>query len=129
MPGARVMAPENLVDAVQRLDQLVTDLRNMLFGNQETRTAGLLNEVDAIKARLDSLTVDVAELKARRGSRGMWTVGYLSLGLAVMFALFGMSGLGGHTIMDVPAPFALFLSALFVVAAVPAFWEAYGWLK
>lgn len=117
------------MDAVARLDQLVTDLRILLWGNEETRNGGLLREVDALKTEVLNLRADVNDLKAHRGNRGMWAVGYTCLCLAVAFALLGVANLGGHQLWDVPATFAIGLSGFFVLAAVPAFWSAYGWLK
>lgn len=125
-----IMAPEEtLLDAVDRLDRLVKDLRDILWGNATTRTNGLLNEVDSLKSQVARLESKVNALEARRENRVVWSVAYVSFALAVLFAILGAANLGGHNLFDVPAGFALALAGFFVIVALPAFWAGFGWLR
>lgn len=124
------MANENLLDIVERLDRIVTDLKLALYGSPEARSTGLFAEFDMLRTRVSQLERDVEAQKARRPNIWLWVVGYWSFIAAAAFGAVAMLNTATDlNLWDAPTPLAATLAIFFAVGALVLFLLGFGWLE
>lgn len=123
------MANENLLDIVERLDRIVTDLKLALYGSPEARSTGLFAEFDTLRTRVERLERDVEAQKQRRPNVWLWVAGYWSFVAAVAFGAVALLNTATDlNLWDAPTPLSGAIAAFFAVVALVLFLLGFGWL-
>lgn len=122
------MASDNILDVVDELRQIVADLKRTLYGDQATRSPGVLSEFDGLRKDVRTLQDDVKQIKSKRPNVGAWILGYFSFcaGIALCVIAF-LNSVDSHNVFGMPAGIALWMGALFAVGALFLFMWGFGW--
>lgn len=122
------MATENILQAVDRIEDAVCRFERILYGDPPARPNGLLVEFEGLRRDVQRLHEDVQQLKGRRPNVLLWSVGYLSF---IASGAMGTTGLmntfGNHDLFGVPGSVALMLALIFAIIAAFLLVGGYGW--
>lgn len=123
------MSSDNILDAVDRIEQAIGKFERILYGDTQARQNGLLVEFEGLRKDVQGLRSDVQNLKNRRPSVPMWASGYFLFVVSGMFAIIGFVNLLGRgLIWDLPPVIALSIAGIFVLIALFLFVGGFGWL-
>ena len=121
------MPSDNVLDVVEDLRRLVTELRRLLYG-EPPRVLGMVAEFDAQTRRIQELEKEVAKLKSRRASPLMFTAGYVSILTAIAFTTISAVNFASDSnVLDIPWLLAGGLAIILYVAALPMLIGGFGW--
>lgn len=122
------MGSDNILDAVDELRQVVSDLKLIVYGDEKSRINGLLIDFGELRRDVAMIKGDVSRLKARRPSVWLWVMGYCSFLVGTGFGVVAiLNQIDNHNVFDMPAPAAAFLAGMFVVVALFLFMAGFGW--
>lgn len=121
---------ENLIEAVERLEQVSARLERILYGDTDARRKGLLDEFEGLRGDVSSLREDVGRIKSRKPSVWLWILGYTAFCGSVTFGVVGLlNQIDGHNVLGLPPSLALWLAAVLAGAALLLFLNGFGWLQ
>ena len=129
--------PVSIYESVDELRRLIGDLRDLLHGNQATRTSGLIAEFEALRTEqqaqrreLHDVRTDVQRLWRRRPIIWLWLLGFgfFSLGMGLLVVAGVNAALPSVNWLDLPAGVAFGLSFFFLILSAPMFLAGFGWL-
>jgi VIT1/CCC1 family predicted Fe2+/Mn2+ transporter len=117
------MASDNLLDVVERLEAAVADFRRLLYGDQATRSSGMITEFEGLRRRVE-------QLETRRPRAGLWVIGYLTFMAAAVCAIVGtVNAVVGTSLLDISPVLAFVLSVILAIAALVLFVTGFGWFE
>lgn len=123
------MSDDNLFDVVEQLRVIVADFKRALYGDQATRSPGLLSQLESHEGRLQRLEQRADKLEQRRRDNPIaWTAGYVSFCVAGVFAITALlNQLQGHHVLGMPFEVATWLAVVFAALALVLFIVGFGW--
>jgi hypothetical protein len=124
------MASENILEVMDTLVQVVSDLKLIVYGDEKARINGLLVDFGELRRDVAIVKEEVHKLKNRRPQVWLWILGYFSFLAGTMFGVVAiLNQIDNHNVFDLPAPVAVFLASMFVVAALFLFLGGFGWFN
>lgn len=124
------MASDNILDAVDRIEQAIGKFERILYGDPQARQNGLLLEFEGLRKDVQELRQDVYMIKTRRPNIVMWVTGYMlylvSGALAIIYFINQATAL---QIWDLSPGIALGGAVLLAAIALFFFVGGFGWFE
>ncbi len=126
------MASENILEAMDRAEEMIARFERILYGDSRERTTGLLAEFEGLRSDIQGLREDVQQLQAHRPQMLLWVVGYFCFLLSGLFAAIAIHQVSVsfelYGLVDIPLWLAAGLAAMFATIALGLFVGGFGWL-
>lgn len=124
------MATENILEAVDRVEDTVARFERIFYGDPRERTSGLLAEFEGLRRDVQGLRQDMYRLQLQRPNFLLWVSGYVAFlisGVFVMIAFYDYPHM--RELLTMPPQVALFMAMLFVLIALVLFSAGFGWIS
>ena len=123
------MASDNILDAVDRIEQAIGKFERILYGDPQARQNGLLLEFEGLRKDVQGLRGDVQQLQNRRPNVVMWVTGYvLFLAAGALATVSFINQVSELQVWDLSPLIAGGLSVVFAGIALFMFVGGFGWL-
>lgn len=120
-----IVATDNILTAVERLEKATATLERILYGDPPARPHGLLVEFDKMNQRLGRIEQQV---KNRRPHVLIWLAGYVSFLIGnIFFMLMLHSQVSIYDEWRISAELSFWLAVMFLVGALVMFLVGFGW--
>lgn len=122
---------------IDRLEDFVERLERVVYGDDYARVPGLLNQVEGLRSDMQSVRsevqavrTDIQAVRSRRANLWLWGLGYVTFLVSGLFAMSAFQNMPEvRALLDMPAPVAAVMAAVFALAAVMLFAGGFGWLS
>lgn len=122
------MASDNILDAVDRIEQAIAKFERILYGDTQARQNGLLIEFEGLRNDVQELREDVHMMKTRRPNIVMWVTGYVLFLVSGALAIISfINQVANAQVLDLSPAIALGLAVLFSAIALFFFVGGFGW--
>ncbi len=122
------MASDNILDAVDRIEQAIAKFERILYGDTQARQNGLLIEFEGLRKDVQELREDVHMMKTRRPNIVMWVTGYVLFLVSGALAIISfINQVANAQVLDLSPAIALGLAVLFSAIALFFFVGGFGW--
>ncbi len=126
----------SLYDSVEDLRLLVAELRDLIRGNQATRTSGLIQEMDDMRAdnqaqrrELHDLRMEVQRLSRRRPIIWLWLSAFVCFSMAIsLMIVAAVNAVTPANWLDIPPGVSFGLGIFSLIVSAPMFLAGFGWL-
>ena len=123
------MAGENVLEVLDRVEQAINRFERLMYGDPQTRHAGLINEFESLRSDLARVREDVASMQRRRPNALIWISGYATMFFANGFSVIGLiNSIDNHNLLDIQAPIAMGLAVGLTMLAMFLLLGGHGWL-
>lgn len=124
------MATENILEAVDRVEETIARFERILYGDSRERTSGLLTEFEGLRRDVQELRQDMHRLQLQRPNFLLWVSGYVSFLLSGAFAMITFYDFPYvRDLLAIPPQVAFFMATLFVLIALVLFSAGFGWIN
>lgn len=123
------MASDNILEAVDRIEQAIGKFERILYGDSQARQNGLLVEFEGLRKDVRDLREDVQRLQNRRPNVLMWITGYVLFLIAgAMATVSFINQVSDLLVWDLAPEIAGGLAVIFAGIALFMFIGGFGWL-
>lgn len=123
------MSSDNILDAVDRIEQAIGKFERILYGDTQARQNGLLVEFEGLRKDVRDLREDVQRLQNRRPNVLMWITGYVLFLIAgAMATVSFINQVSDLLVWDLDPAIAGGLAVIFAGIALFMFIGGFGWL-
>ena len=124
------MASENILEAMDREEEMIARFERILYGDSRERTTGLLAEFEGLRRDVQGLRQDMHRLQLQRPNFLLWVSGYVSFLISGAFAMIAFCDLPHvRAMLAMPPHVALLMAALFVLIALALFAAGFRWIN
>jgi hypothetical protein len=123
------MASDNILEAVDRIEQAIGKFERILYGDPQARQNGLLLEFEGLRKDVQQLSENVYRLQNRRPNVLMWVTGYvLFLVAGALATVCFINQVSDMLVWDLSPGIAGALAVIFAGIALFMFVGGFGWL-
>lgn len=124
------MSSENVLDVLDRVERAISRVEQLLYGDPQTRHAGLLNEFEGLRKDLVAVRADVASMQRRKPNVLLWVAGYTTTLAAVIFAAVALiNSIQGHELWGMPPIVAIANALGAALVSMLLLVGGHGWLR